>query len=663
MRVGFWLRAGLALVAMVSPVAVWGQFQNPTDDELKMTADPKAPGAAAVYLYREETVDDNLHYHSFYARIKVLTEKGKELATVDVPYWKGNYQITDIRGRTIHSDGTVILLDVKPSDLMQAKVGNSQLNKKVFTLPSVEVGSILEYRWQMRYDDQQLSSPDWDVQQPYFVHKAHYAFIAFKYRDQITDSKGNAANKLLYSSMLPTGDKVAMDATGKYTLDVTDVPAIPDEEFMPPLGSVIEQVQFYYSGYFNKEEFWKNEGNRWSKEMDRFANESKGLKQAVSQIVAPADSEEVKAKKIYAAVMALENTDYTRKKSAAEMKQLGIKQAKQAEDVWNQKSGGSDEIALLYIAMARSAGLKAYALTVANRNRTIFNPYFLSMRQLDDVLAIVTIDGKDKVLDPGEKYAAFGELAWKHSSAGGMRQSDKGVTLSATSGNPYKQAATVRVADLTVDEHGEVTGVARIAMSGPEALRWRHVAIENDEEEVKKQFNEEISGIVPDGVHVEFDHFLGLTDYDSSLMGIVKISGNFGTVTGKRAFLPGVFFESHAKHPFVAEEKRGTAVDMRYAHSIRDEVTYRLPESFHVESAPEKASIPWEGHAVFKLDTAVDKNKVTVTRNMIVGFTLLDSKEYPQLRDFYEKVAHADQQQTVVTMTPVVAAVAVPKGN
>jgi hypothetical protein len=31
-----------------------GQFQTPTDEELKMIADPKAPGAAAVYLDFEE---------------------------------------------------------------------------------------------------------------------------------------------------------------------------------------------------------------------------------------------------------------------------------------------------------------------------------------------------------------------------------------------------------------------------------------------------------------------------------------------------------------------------------------------------------------------------------------------------------------------------------
>jgi hypothetical protein len=79
---------------------------------------PQAPGAAAVYLNVEEIANDPIHYQSFYARIKVLQEKGKELATVEIPYLHGNYKIVDIKARTIHSDGTVIPLVGKPEDLL-----------------------------------------------------------------------------------------------------------------------------------------------------------------------------------------------------------------------------------------------------------------------------------------------------------------------------------------------------------------------------------------------------------------------------------------------------------------------------------------------------------------------------------------------------------------
>jgi hypothetical protein len=207
----------------------------------------------------------------------------------------------------------------------------------------------------------------------------------------------------------------------------------------------------------------------------------------------------------------------------------------------------------------------------------------------------------------------------------------------------------VRVADVTIDKDGVVTGTVRISMTGPEALRWRHIAIENDEDEVKKQFNEYVRKMVPDGVDADFDHFLGLEDYHLQLMGLVKISGTLGNVTGKRVFLPGVFFESRTKHPFVEQQTRVTAVDMQYAGIVQDQVTYHVPANFAVESAPNDTSIPWTGKAVFQLKSKVDGDKIDVVRSMSRGFTILKPDDYKALHEFYQKVATADQQQLVLT--------------
>src|SRR5579862_4686837 len=98
MRNSFLLRGAVSAIAALLPVLLHAQFQQPTEDELKMTSDPKAPGAAAVYLNINEIANDPMHYQSVYARIKVLTEKGKELATVEVPYLKGNKKVTGIKG-------------------------------------------------------------------------------------------------------------------------------------------------------------------------------------------------------------------------------------------------------------------------------------------------------------------------------------------------------------------------------------------------------------------------------------------------------------------------------------------------------------------------------------------------------------------------------------
>ena len=275
----FFYSALLFLVSTLS-TQVMAQFQQPTAEELKMTADPKAPGAAAVYLNIEEIANDPLHYQSFYARIKLLTEKGKNLATVEVPYLRGNFKISDIKARTIHADGTVIPLAGKPEDLLISKNGDKQIGRMVFTLPSVEVGSILEYRYELRYDDNHFSSPLWEIQRDYFVHKARYQFTPFKSfmpgNQQatsmfLTDAKGNAVTSLIWWAKLPDGVTIKTDAGGHFNVDVTDIPPKPDEEWMPPIHSFLYRVFFYYKSASSAKDFWVSEAKDWSKDVDHFA--------------------------------------------------------------------------------------------------------------------------------------------------------------------------------------------------------------------------------------------------------------------------------------------------------------------------------------------------------------------------------------------------------
>jgi len=649
MRTSALVRKVVLLLVSASPVLLNAQFQEPTSEELKMTADPKAPGASAVYLYREETTDDSLHYHSIYERIKVLTEKGKELATIRIPYEHGADKVTDIKGRTIHADGTVIPLSTKASDLVDVKTKNFQVNTMVFTLPSVEVGSILEYRLQIRYSDEIVSSPSWEIQQPYFVHKAHYFFRpGLTGGNSITDSRGMVLDKLMWGGMISGGAKVISDVKGTYTLDLSDIPPVPDEDWMPPLNTLKERVEFYYTYAQSGQDFWQSEGKRWSKQVEEFTKPTGPLKKAAADMVAPGDSDEQKGAKIYAAVMKLENTDFTRKKSEAERKKDKLKAIGKAEDVWKQQSGSSDDIALLYVALARAAGLKVWPMQVVNRNRAIFDTNYLSVGQLDDYIAIIELGGKEVYLDPGQKMCPFASLHWKHTLASGFRLSDKGPVFASTPGSIYKNSAVQRVADLTIDATGSVKGMVRIVMTGQDALHWRQLTLENDEEEVKKQFNESMHDSLPDGVQADFDHFLGLSDYSSNLIGVVNVSGSLGTMTGKHFFLPGLFFESRAKHPFVAQDKRTIPIDVHYAKLEQDEVTYHLPPGFNVESTPQATSSLWPDHALLKINSRAKEDSVSVARSMAYNFTLLDPKEYANLHDFYQKVATADQQQLVL---------------
>ncbi len=498
------------------------------------------------------------------------------------------------------------------------------------------------------------SIPEWEVQQPIYVHKEHF------YYNPLSDIESNVlgnqvshfvdgelASYLLYTQRLPTGTQVGHSPKGDFSLDIQDVPAIEQESNAPPQASLQYRVRFYYTPYTTAAVYWDNEVKRSSKGLDQFAGPTLAIQAAATQITAGADTPEAKARRLYDAVQALDNTDFTRAKSDAERKQLHLKvNLKKAEDVWTQKSGSSNDLAALYLALARAAGIQADGMKVADRSRRIFDLNFLSLDQLDDLLVVLHIDGKDIYLDPGEKFCHFGQLAWTHILAGGLEENAKGPAY--TPPNLTKDAITAHSADLALDAQGAVTGTVKILMNGPQALHWRQLNLTTDPEEVKKQFNESLHGLLPVGVSGEVERFQGLETSEGYFAAVVKVSGQLGNATGKRLLLPGFFFSTGAHTQFVAEEKRATAVDLHYAEQAIDDAVYHLPAGFTVESAPQPAQLPWPDHAALVVKVASTPGTIDIKHIFARAFVLLDPKEYPALRDYYQKVAASDEQQLVL---------------
>ncbi len=621
------------------------QFQSPTPDELKMTSDPKAPGADAVYLYREEKADDANSVYSIYERIKVFTDKGKELATVKIPYEKAMLNVTRIEGRTIHSDGTVVPLTAKPEDLVSLKTKGFQENTRIFTLPSVETGSILEYRYQIRYQDSWLVPPSWDIQQAYFVHKAHYEF-----RPGTPSAFG--PDRLMWAVTPRNAQISIVQGKGEFTIDVSDVPPVPDDDWMPPLNTLREHVEFYYTYAHSGQEFWQDAGNLWAGSLDPFIKPSGKLKTIAEGMVAPGDTDEQKARKIYAAVIKLENTMLSRTKSEAERKKEKLKAIRNAEDVWKDQSGNANQIALLYVALARAAGLKAWPMWIAPRDERIFNADYFSVDQLSDYIVLVELDGKTVYLDPGQKTCSFGKLAWQHTLAGGLRLGESGAKLDFTPAAQYKEDRTERNANLFIDATGKVTGQLQVVMTGDEAIYWRQVALENDPAEFEKQFTDSVRDDLPEGVEASFDHFSALDDYESPMTAVFQVSGSLGAPQGKYFILPGLFFESRAKTPFVAQANRTTPIDLHFPMMEQNEVDYSLPPGYTVESSPKSSDVNWPQYAAMRINSVSGNGELKVGRVFARGFALLGPESYADLHSFYQKVAEADQQQIVLTRTP-----------
>jgi len=669
-----WLLCLALLMALSAPRA-HAQWTTPTPEELSMTSQPQVPGAAAVYLFREETTVDDLHMFSVYVRLKVLTELGKELGKVEVAYAHGSegngYSVEEIQGRTIHPDGTVIPFTGKPYEKLIEKAGGLKVMAKVFSMPDVEPGSIIEYRYKLRYDDYYFMPPQWIIQSDLFTRKAHYSWRPTDKTLITNDDRGQLTSAIAWTPNIPPGSELKqtrLPASGIKTegrlvfdLEVHDLPPAPKEEFMPPLASLTYRVLFYYTPYRTGDEFWKSETKHWAKVRDKFIGPGPAVTAAVHDLTAPSDTQDQKLRKLYAAVMQLENTSFTREHSSQEEKAQGFKEVQNADDIWTRKRGNDDQIAELFVAMARAAGMKAYLAAVTNRDRSFFLPGYLSLSQLDDYIAIVNVDGKEQFFDPGSRFCPYGHLAWKHDSVRGIRQADGGGGFVEVPGESYTYSRTQRVADLSIDQQGDVTGIISMTYMGSPALRWRQRSLTGDATSLEREIRTSVERLMPQGIEVKVASIDQLENYEKPLVARLEVKGTLGSSTGKRLLIPSDIFEANSK-PTFPQEKREVPITFQYAHMNQDAVRIKFPATLAVESLPTNEKTAFEKFALYNMTAESTPTSFTVRRNYSLGEIFFKTEEYPQLRSFYSKFENKDQDTVVLTSAPV-AAKPTPSGN
>jgi hypothetical protein len=662
----------LALAALVAAPALRAQWTAPTPEELSMTSMPEVPGAAAVYLFKEEIADDALHMQSFYVRLKVLTEGGKEFGNVELPYVSGETgaSVDNIEGRTIHADGSIVPFTGKPYEKVVETMSGYKIKVKIFSLPAVEVGSIVEYRYRLHIDDHWFQHPEWEVQTQLYTRKAHYLWMPTE-RMLLSDDGKQVSTSVAWTPILPPGVTVKQSELmvsrgndgghSKIELEVHDIPPVPHEQYMPPMQSLSYKVLFYYTSFRSAPEFWNSAGKDWSKARDRFIGSGSNVKSAVNSLVAPGDTEEQKLRKIYSALMTFENTDFSRERSTSEERAAGLKEIKSADDVVTRRRGDGDQLAETFVAMARAAGMKAYVMGVADRSRRLFLPNYLSVGQLDDLIAIVRVDGKDTYFDPGQRYCSFAHLAWKHTLSGGLRQTDAKPELAATPGSPYQDERVKRIADLKLDDTGSATGTVTVEYTGDAALAWRQEALRGDETSLKTDLRSRLEHELPGGMEITVTKVENLTQHEMPLKVAYDVKGPIGSPTGKRLLVPANLFETNSKPKF-PEPKRELPVDMHYPSFIQDAVRLTLPSSLIVESAPEAAKESMNGAAAFDTKSQTTANSITLYRNLVVGKTMFADTAYPELRGFYGKLEAKDQETVVLTRASAQGAGGTPGG-
>src|SRR6202790_136936 len=337
-------------------------------EELKMTSDAAAPGAPAIILYRQVDRDDsNAHVpHEYnYVREKIFTEEGRKNADVEIPFVKGDYNIINIRARTVRPDGSIAVYDGKIYEKEIVKARGFKYLAKTFTLSDVQPGSIIEYHYMINFAENKVFDSNWVLSDDLFSKQAKFTLKPYT-EWQLQWSWPNG---------LPAGTKPPVNEGKIIHMEAQNIPAFQTEDDMPPEGSMKFRVDFLYSEEgFEKEadKFWKKQGKKMNDAAESFVNKRKALEQAVAETVAATDTPEVKLQKIYARTQKIRNTGYEIAKTEQEQKRAKEKEVNNVEDIWKRGYADGEQITLLFWGLARAAGLGGHPVRGSTREDHFF---------------------------------------------------------------------------------------------------------------------------------------------------------------------------------------------------------------------------------------------------------------------------------------------------
>ncbi len=634
-------------LAMVSTFAR-ADWPPVAKEDLEFKDVPGQPGAPAAVLFHEEIDDDTLHFHQVYFRIKILSEAGRKYADVQVPYDKHGFSVSDVKGRTTHADGTVVNFEGKPLDKEVMKLGGYKIHVKTVTLPDVQVGSVIEYQYSWRYDDNWAVAPEWILQDEMYQKKAHYKFTPT--HRELVDEKGNPSNGLAWVAQLPKGAEIKNTRDQYYELTLNDVPPFIEEEYMPPAKPFKWHAYFYYRWATRKEEYWKDKGKGWYKSVEKFIGKDDGVRDAAAKLVLPTDTAEQKARKIYAFVQTLENTSYLPQKNLEELKAAGYKPNTGVDDVLRQKRGSRNQITRLYAAMCRSVGIPAYLMWVTDRGDNIFVPEFLSVEQLDEEIVYVTLDGKEVALDPGTKFAPYGTMNWRYTGSKGLKEDSSGKAELADSPMPIVgMDAIQRAGSFLLSDDGTVSGTAVIRFYGQEALSRRLRAARTDAAGSRKQFEDEVKEWLPSNSEVTMVGEPNWTEYERPLGAQFKISAPILTKAGKRVMMASDFFVTNRPAMFPHAERRNIVY---FHHSSRevDDIRILIPASMEIENVTPGTELK-TNFAIYKIERSQQQRFIQTKRNLEMGGLVFKTEDYAGLKGFYDKVKEGDDQQVLLRST------------
>jgi hypothetical protein len=642
----------VALAALPALADDWKPI-NPAELALKTSVVEKDADAEAIFW--EVRVADEIEGSTprtvltHYVRIKIFTERGRESQSkVDILFGKifgSDIKIKDIVGRTIKPDGTIV--ELKKEDVFErtiVRASGVKAKAKSFAMPSVEPGSIIEYRWREVRNDNLANYIRLQFQRDVPVQLVKYyikplSLPGFPYAMRVQPFHGR-------------NTPFVKEKDGFYSTTMENVPAFREEPRMPPEEQVRPWMLVYYTEdkKLAPAQYWKEKGKEFYEIYKSRVKVSDEVKKSATEAIGDATTPEQKLERLFEFCRAkIKNVNDDASGMTAE-ERAKWKENKSPADTLKRGMGTGNDIDMLFSALATAAGFEVRMVNLSDRSSAFFDAGFADDYFMSTYDVAVRVGDTWHFYDPASTYVPLGMLRWQEEGQDALVSDPKEPTWVKTPLSGPEKSKQKRTAKLRLTEDGTLEGDVRIEYTG-------HLAVERKEwddddspaereKTLRDRIKEQMSTAELSDIKIE-----NITDPVKPFVYSFHVSvPGYAQRTGKRLFLQPAFFQ-HGLGPLFPTSSRKYPIYFHYPWSEEDEVTIELPAGFSLDNAD--APAPFASGDLSRYDVKImvtkDERTLIYKRNFFFGGgsaglerLYYDSANYSALKMFFDTLNKED---------------------
>ncbi|WP_420321722.1 transglutaminase domain-containing protein [Flagellimonas sp.] len=639
-----WIAAFLFTVCL-STKAQEIKFGKVTKEELSETEYLNDKSASAVILYKHRNtylVSNNGTTQSIteiHERIKIYDKEGFEYATEEINLFKSGTtkeEVRKIKALTHNlEDGNIVTIQMEKDAIFKTEASYNY-NQVKFTLPNVQVGSVIEFSYNV------VSPFIWNIDEFRF----QYDIPVKRMKAEIRTPKGFKFNKTPKGEFVFPKTEMRRDNRLGMEVEVSEyfinnMPAMKAESYVDNIdnyrsGVTFELVSVQLPGYFKSySQTWadvaKTIGNSddYKKELDK-------TRSFDDEIDALINSKSDKMEKIQT-IFEYVKDSITWNGVDGKYFQYGLKKT------LKEKKGNAADINLLLVAMLRYAGIDANPVIISTKDNLI--PIFPTIDRLNYVLAYAVVDEEQYFMDATEEFSDLNVLPIKDYNWNGILINNNKMVWKQIDVMSPGKSSNIYALDIMLNEDGSCEGSCKSRLDRHSALSFRKSFKDQDMDAYLTKMESQYSDIEIDDYQVK-----NADSYKGPVSQSFKFYDDYGAdVIDGKLYVKPLSFLTMEENPFKTEERE---YPIDFGHPFKDNymVNISIPEGYKAEYVPESTSINLpDKMGTFKYLVAQAADKITVRASFEMNKAKIASLSYPYLKEFFKQVIAKESEQLILS--------------